>query len=161
MLWKSMIQRCHNPRNPCFHRYGGRGILVCDRWRQSFAAFVQDIGPRPDGATLDRIDNDRGYEPGNVRWATRREQSENRFDTRLITHEGRTQTITAWAREVGLSAPTLWSRINAGWPVREALTDPIDSRFTRREQGSRRTQRVPENNNGGGVGYAVPGGCCK
>ena len=77
-VWVSMIQRCTNPKNKNFADYGGRGIAVCARWRASFAAFLEDMGPRPEGMTLERVDNDQGYEPGNVRWATRAEQTANR-----------------------------------------------------------------------------------
>lgn len=78
LSWKSMKARCRNPRVPDYPRYGGRGITVCDRWYESFDAFLADMGDRPDGLTLDRIDNDRGYEPGNCRWATKSDQSRNR-----------------------------------------------------------------------------------
>jgi hypothetical protein len=78
-----MIDRCHNPSAPTFASYGGRGIAVCDRWRESFAAFVADMGERPAGTTIDRIDNDRGYEPGNCRWASMAVQSRNRRSTKL------------------------------------------------------------------------------
>ena len=140
-LWKSMVQRCTNQRNPSYARYGGRGIAVCDRWR-SYAAFAQDVGLRPSMRhTLDRIDNDRGYEPGNVRWATHVEQGANRAATRLVTHDGRTQSIAGWARDYGLAAPTLWSRLRAGRPIGEALITPIDPRFTR-QPGSKRTHGV-------------------
>lgn len=151
-LWKSMIQRCHNPRNPSYHRYGGRGILVCDRWRQSFAAFVADVGPRPAGATLDRIDNDRGYEPGNVRWATRREQSANRFDSISLTHAGETLNLAEWSRRTRIDHGTIYARIRNGWSVARALTEAPDRRFTR-EQGSKRTHGVPKENSLG-----TPGG---
>lgn len=85
-VWRAIQQRCHNPKNTAYSDYGGRGIAVCQRWRESFEAFYADTGARPSPEmTLDRIDNERGYEPGNVRWATRIEQSQN---TRW-THEAR------------------------------------------------------------------------
>ncbi|MFD1274885.1 hypothetical protein [Streptomyces kaempferi] len=78
-IWTSMKQRCHNPAHQHYEDYGGRGITVCQRWQDSFEAFFGDIGPRPSADhTLDRVDNDRGYEPGNVQWRTRREQAQNR-----------------------------------------------------------------------------------
>lgn len=108
-----MIQRCHNPNSPKFHHYGGRGIEVCQRWRESFDAFLEDMGPRPSPEhEIDRIDNDGNYEPGNCRWATRREQMENTRRTRLVTIDGETKCIARWGRELGVS--TFKYRINRG-----------------------------------------------
>lgn len=83
-VWAQMIDRCRNPKRKQFHRYGGRGITVCEEWRLSFVAFINHVGRRPsDHHTIERIDNDLGYFPGNVKWATRREQSYNRGDNKL------------------------------------------------------------------------------
>ena len=76
--WADMVKRCTNPKNWAWKYYGARGIRVCDRWRYSFSAFLEDMGERPDGLTLDRIDNEGDYEPSNCRWATRKQQSQNR-----------------------------------------------------------------------------------
>lgn len=81
--YRAMITRCENRRQARFNQYGGRGVTVCPRWRQSFEAFLADMGERPDGMTIDRIDNDRGYEPGNCRWATASEQTRNQRRTKL------------------------------------------------------------------------------
>jgi len=126
-IWSTMVQRCHNPKAEGFQNYGGRGIIVCDEWRGrgGFARFLKHVGRRPTPQhTIERIDNDRGYEPWNVRWATRLEQGANSRKNRLITIDGKTKHLTEWAREAGISAPTLSYRIKAGWPEFRWLDPP-------------------------------------
>ena len=123
--WAGMIGRCSNPRNPKWHRYGGRGISVCLEWRSSFLAFFQHIGPRPRvGLTLDRIDNDGNYEPGNVRWATRRQQQGNSCKAKPTLFRGEILPISEIARRVGLYPALINNRITAGWDVERAATTP-------------------------------------
>lgn len=122
LIYHAMVKRCHDPNDKHYDRYGGRGITVCQRWLDDWRAFITDVGKRPDPSfVLDRIDNNRGYEPGNVHWVTRRESSANREVTIRITHDGRTQTLADWAREVGLRTSTLNSRIARGWTAERAL----------------------------------------
>ncbi len=108
-----MLYRCQNPRATKYEAYGGRGISVCPRWAESYQAFLDDMGRRPsDGHSIDRIDNDGNYEPGNCRWATRSEQSDNRRSTCLLTFEGRSQSMTRWAEEFGITRQTMKIRID-------------------------------------------------
>lgn len=121
--WRAMRQRTQNPNHREFRNYGARGILVCDRW-QLFINFLKDMGERPAGTSLDRIDNSKGYEPGNCRWATPSEQSQNTRRTVFLEMDGKRQTRKEWAREMGLSSLVIESRIKRGWSVKEALTTP-------------------------------------
>jgi hypothetical protein len=123
--WVDMRSRCANDKNPRWKDWGGRGITVCERWLRSFEAFFSDVGPRPSPKhSLDRYpDNDGNYEPGNVRWATKQEQSRNRRDNRLLTFQGRTQTLAAWAVERGFNPATLGGRLERGWDLAQALTE--------------------------------------
>jgi hypothetical protein len=121
--WISMRQRCNNPKKKCFEHYGGRGIKVCERW-DAFANFLQDMGPRPEGHSLDRIDVNGNYEPGNVRWATQQQQLENTRVAKLVTIDGRTQTIAAWSREKGLNLGQVQQRISYGWTLEDAILTP-------------------------------------
>jgi len=124
-IWTGMKQRCLNPRNTMYGYYGGRGITVCERWRESFAAFLSDMGHRPSPLhTLERIDNDGPYSPDNCRWATWDEQGRNKRNSRLITFRGRTLTAFAWSREVPIPARTIMNRLAAGWPADRILTEP-------------------------------------
>lgn len=121
--WDKMIQRCRNPNTVSFHRYGGRGIKVCERWRL-FENFLADMGERPAGMSLDRIDNDGHYEPGNCRWATRTEQSRNMSRNRLLTFNGETMPVSAWAEKLRLPRKVLEGRLRNGWSIDRALTTP-------------------------------------
>lgn len=123
--WTLMINRCENPRNKRFARYGGRGIRICERWRNDFSLFVADMGlPPTPGHTLERIDNDGNYEPGNVRWATVREQNRNTGSNRLITAHGETLCVAEWAERLGCSESTLRDRLSRGWSLERAVSEP-------------------------------------
>lgn len=120
-----MIERCDRPANKRFHRYGGRGITVCERWRESFENFLADMGRRPPGTTIDRIDNDGNYEPGNCRWATRREQRLNSSQNHFLSFRGETLPLCVWAERLGLPTYVIRARLNRlGWSVEDALTQP-------------------------------------
>lgn len=121
--WQSMMNRCERPHQPQYADYGAKGVRVCERWK-TFDNFLADMGHRPSGKTLDRIDNAKGYEPGNVRWATTKEQGSNRACVDNITYQGRTQNPEDWARELGLKPQTIRSRIARGWPLERVLTKP-------------------------------------
>ena len=126
--WKSMMQRCNNPRASNYSHYGARGITVCDRWHD-FSAFFADMGECPDRLmTLDRLSNDIGYEPGNCRWATQAAQNSNRSSCVKLTLSGITKTVADWATERGMTANTLSMRIRLGWTVERALTQPVKRR---------------------------------
>jgi len=125
--WRNMLNRCHNPGSPDYARYGGRGIFVCNRWRRSFAAFLADMGERPGPAySLDRIDNDRGYEPGNVRWATRVQQARNKRTNVVLSHDGQSRTVAEWSAITGISIGTILRRIrHHGFTESRALTEKV------------------------------------
>lgn len=119
--WALMRDRCSNPNNKSFPDYGGRGIEVDSRWC-SFLNFVEDMGIRPEWASsVERVDNSRGYEPGNCKWSTPEEQANNRRSNHLLTHGGVTQSISRWARQVGLKPQTLGKRISSGWSIEKAI----------------------------------------
>lgn len=114
---RNAIHRCHSDKNSQYSDYGGRGIIVCDEWRgdDGFQKFINHIGPKPSSdLTLDRIDNDGNYEPGNVRWTTRLKQVTNRRRKNLVTIENESKTISEWSNETGIHVATLRSRIKLG-----------------------------------------------
>jgi hypothetical protein len=124
--WGHIIQRCENPKTKKFHNHGGRGIKVCERWRNSFVDFLADMGKRPSAKhSIDRIDNDGNYEPGNCRWATNLEQSRNRRTNRLITVDGETMCSVDAARKYGLKRQTLEKRLDLGWSHEDAAKTPV------------------------------------
>lgn len=126
--WCSMIHRCTNKNSTCFSDYGGRGITVCNRWKDSYEAFLSDLGECDKGLTIERINNDGNYEPGNCRWATRTEQAHNTSRNRMLTHNGVSKCISEWAMEYGIKKGTLRLRIINGWSLEQALTTKVFSR---------------------------------
>lgn len=115
--WRSMKGRCHNPTDQGYGNYGARGIIVCDRWRDSFENFLADMGLRPsDNHSIDRINVNGNYEPKNCRWATTGEQSRNRRNNRWVTHQGQAMLLTDAAMAAGLPVSTVQSRMRKGWP---------------------------------------------
>lgn len=135
--WRAMVNRCHNQNNDGFHRYGGRGIWVCERWRNSFEAYLEDVGSVPDGMQVDREDNNAGYCCGkcedchsrgftkpNWRVATVTTNQRNRSDNRLLTLNGVTRTMTEWSEATGIHVGTIWGRLSLGWSDERTLTTP-------------------------------------
>lgn len=125
--WADMRQRCLNPEHSQFSDYGGRGISICERWKD-YDAFYEDMGPRPTKMTLERIDNNQGYSPFNCRWATQPEQKRNTRRSRQITISGRTQAMEDWAAEIGIDPTTMAYRLRKGFPENKLLAPP-DSRY--------------------------------
>jgi hypothetical protein len=118
--WARMMTRCGNPNVGDFRHYGGRGITVDPAWH-SFEVFLADMGERPPEMTIDRIDGTKPYEPGNCRWATRRDQAINRRSTVWLDYRGERLTMTELAMRVGIHYDTLRTRLKNGWPIEQAL----------------------------------------
>lgn len=126
-----MKKRCLNPNEDAYPYYGGRGISVCDRWINSFEAFVEDMGERPsDLHEIDRIDPNGDYDPSNCRWIEGEKQALNRRNVRRITANGVTMSIPEWASILGADYKAIHLRIRKGWPLEKAVTEPI--RVTKR-----------------------------
>lgn len=122
--WMQMIERCSRPSNHKWPQYGGRGVKVCDRWRD-FANFYADMGPRPEGMTLERVDVNGDYCPENCRWATQKEQQRNRRNNVLVEFNGERRCLAEWAEALGMRQHTLAWRLRAGWSVLRAFTEPV------------------------------------
>jgi hypothetical protein len=119
--WYNMLKRCNDPDNKDYPDYGGRGITVCPEW-YDWKTFLKDMGHKPVGYTIERRDNLKGYSPDNCSWETYEVQENNRRDNRLITFNGKTQTLSKWAKSLGLRVDTLHLRLKRGIPVEEALS---------------------------------------
>jgi hypothetical protein len=126
--WDAMIARCHNARHPAYTHYGAKGITTCERWLV-FQNFLEDMGDRPSKQhSLDRYPNKGGnYEPGNCRWATWTEQNRNRRDNRLLTYNGETLPMAAWAERLGTVTGSIFTRLRNGWSDADAVSVPIRS----------------------------------
>jgi hypothetical protein len=133
-IWCNIVSRCTLPTNHSYARYGGRGITICDEWRHDFQAFYDHVTQLPccgeKGYSLDRILNDGPYAPGNVQWATTVAQARNKRNNRLLTYNGKTLCVAAWAEEIGINLKTLENRIRTGWSVERALTVPVKRKHT-------------------------------
>ena len=135
--WLGMKQRCSNPNHKDYNNYGGRGISVCERWKNDFGAFLHDLGERPgSNYTLDRIDVDGNYEPGNVRWATHKTQATNKPNCIILSLSGTSKPLTRWASELGISAGTLRNRYRNGWSDERILTTPVVNPSDRKRDNS-------------------------
>ena len=136
-IWRGIIKRTEDPKCEAFADYGGRGIRMCDRWRQSFEAFLADMGPRPTPShSVERGDNARGYEPDNCRWATRTEQNRNTSQNVYLTLNGETLCVAEWASRLGVVPQRIHARLSLpGWTTERVLTQP----FRKCKRNSERT----------------------
>lgn len=138
-IWRGMIQRCHNPNAKDYPNYGARGISVCDRWRYEFGAFLSDMGPRPAGHSIDRLDNNLGYFKENCAWRTCQDQARNKRSNRLVEYRGERLPVVAWAARFGLSRALLRYRLSSGWSVEDALTRPASKSLNYRHHSTKGT----------------------
>ncbi|CAB4223446.1 hypothetical protein UFOVP1670_55 [uncultured Caudovirales phage] len=121
VAWDHMLQRCQNPKSPVYKFYGARGIAVCERWQQ-FEGFYADMGDPPDGLSLERKENNGGYNKANCRWATKIDQANNTRSNHRLTHNGMTLTIAQWSRQLGFKRGVIASRLVMGWDITRTLS---------------------------------------
>lgn len=122
MAWLNMIKRCTSPINVAYMNYGGRGILICEEWLNSFEAFLTDMGKKPSSKhSLDRIDNNGNYEAINCRWAVKKTQARNQRSNVFITHDGLTLCLAEWAEKLSIKNSVFWARLNSGWSVEDII----------------------------------------
>lgn len=126
--WRGMMHRCHNPNSPGYRFYGARGITVCQRWRESFVAFCEDMGERPSAShSVDRIDTYGGYSPDNCRWATAKQQGRNSKSNRLLIAMGETLCLAEWSERSGRPVNVITKRLSTGMTAEEAIFGPIQN----------------------------------
>lgn len=123
-VWGGIIERCQNPNNCNFHKYGERGITVCDRWRV-FENFLEDMGEPPIGKSIERKNNDGNYYPENCVWATKIEQGRNKRNNRILIFDGKEMCLSAWEEHLGFPTEILSRRLSLGWSTERALTQPV------------------------------------
>lgn len=124
VIWQNMKSRCLNPKNKAYHNYGGRGIFVCPEWVNSFEQFLGDMGDRPDGLVLDRINNNDGYYKENCRWVTYSENNRNKRNSIILEHDGTKQSIKTWSEKTGINHGTLTSRLRRNkWTITRLLNE--------------------------------------
>lgn len=132
--WASMKGRCTDQRNTVYPFYGGRGIKVCERWASSFEAFLEDMGHKPSPKhSIDRINSDGNYEPGNCKWSTDKEQNRNRRSNRNFTVGDETMCMTDWAKKLGIHYKALWTRIDNGWTMEQVIEALANGKNHRRD----------------------------
>lgn len=129
-IWMGIKKRCYSQKNPSYKNYGGRGITMCQKWLFSFSAFLRDMGPIPSNRhSIERLDNDRGYDPGNCVWLLRSLQNRNRRTTVWIVVGGERKTLAEWCRKAGIAYGTYYARTRYyGWSVEDAVTTPTKRR---------------------------------
>lgn len=137
-IWIAIRDRCGNPKNKAWASYGGRGIRVSDEWMESFETFIADVGRRPNGYWLERIDNNRGYSKENCEWATPKKQQNNKRTNRILTVDGVSKTLMEWSDETGLPWTTIRARLDTyGFDAKSAVTMP-------RQQGRKFERKEPD-----------------
>lgn len=146
--WIAIKGRCYSPTHQDFPYYGGRGIRVSDEWLSSYERFRQDMGPRPPGMSIDRIDVNGDYSNGNCRWATDETQANNKRVNRYVEHEGLTLTVAQWAKKQGMSKQCLLERLDAGWSVHAALNTSVRFRAPNGSPRPCKRDRVRKENKG-------------
>jgi len=125
-IWCTMIQRCTNPNSVTYPRYGGRGVRVCERWAESFENFQSDMGKRPSTKhSIDRIDGEGHYEPGNCRWVTSKVQGRNKRNNIVLTVDGESLCVSEWSERTGIPYGTIYARVRSGWNAERAVKTPL------------------------------------